>query len=315
MRIDRLVNILYILINKERVTIKELSEKLEVSRRTIFRDLDTLNLAGIPIISYPGLGGGVGIMDGFKIDKSVLSEQDFSTILSGLNSIKSLGDDKKIEYIIEKLIPQSKITHIHDTDIIIDLSSWFSNSDTHEIIYDLRRAISAFSCIRIAYHSNKGFSRRIIEPYKLIFKCEDWYLYAYCTTKKDFRLFKLNRISSYEILDKEFAPRELDEAAMKFQMPMQHHQVLDTCITVVLEYELCDKEFLIDKLGAQNFVDDNGKGTIEVSVSDLEWATNLVLSLQNKVKVISPLELQNEVISRIATMMGRYDNHLGKGEN
>ena len=73
MKISRLLGILNVLVNKDRVTVKELAERFEVSKRTIFRDLDTLNEAGIPIVSYSGIGGVVSVIEGYKYNKSLFS--------------------------------------------------------------------------------------------------------------------------------------------------------------------------------------------------------------------------------------------------
>jgi len=308
MIIERLLNILYIMLNKDRVTINELADKLEVSRRTIIRDLERLNIAGIPIISYPGVGGGVGIMEGFKIDKSLFLDNDITTILTGLNSLKSLGDDRKIEYLIQRIIPTGRADSAKESDIIIDLSSWFPKSETHDIISDFRKAIAVYKIIELEYHSHTNYSKRMVEPYKLIFKYSDWYLFAYCTMKDDFRMFKLNRISSYSVLEKGFIPRALDKSSLDFILPLQHKEPesSDKLIDIILEYSLQNKEFLIDKLGAQHFIDYHSFGRIEFQTGDMLWAADLVISLQDKIKVIKPNELRQEVVSRIQKMKSLY---------
>lgn len=309
MKIERLLHILYVLLNNEKVTINYLAEKFEVSRRTIFRDLESLNVSGIPVVSYPGVGGGVGIMEGFKIDKSLFDNEDITTILAGLNSLKGFGDDKKIEYLIHRIIPTEKQNNALSNDIIIDLSSWFEKSDTHGLVIDFRYAIANYLCLELQYHSHTNYSERIVEPYKLIFKYDDWYLFAFCRERENFRLFKLNRISSYTVLKKEFIPKVLTENDLSFILPMQHTPTKDgqELFNVKLQYNLQDKEFLIDKLGAQHFTDYVDIGQIEFQIGDLSWAADLIISLQDKIKVIEPDSLKNDVLMRITKMRSQYE--------
>lgn len=308
MKIERLLNILYVLLNNEKVTINYLAEKFEVSRRTIFRDLESLNVSGIPIVSYPGVGGGVGIMEGYKLDKSLFDNEDITTVLAGLNSLKSLGDDKKIEYLINKIIPTHRRESDIESDIIIDLSSWFILSDTQNLVIDFRKAIANHICLELEYHSKSRFSKRVVEPYKLVFKYDDWYIYAFCRERGDFRLFKLNRISAYRLLDENYISRTIEKDALSFSLPMQHKstQTKGDLNKIVLEYALENKEFLIDKLGAQHFTDYENSGQIEFETADMSWATDLIFSLQDKVKVIQPTRLKTEILSRIENIKSLY---------
>ena len=198
MKLYRLLHLMNILVNNDKVTIKQLSEKLEVSRRTIYRDLETLTMAGFPIVSYPGYDGGITVAEGYKLDKCLLSLEDWENILTGLNTIKTMGDTEKIEYLIGKIAPKNIETINQQSDIVIDLSQWYDD-DTQDLIIGIRNAIGNKQLVSIEYISKISSTVRTIEPYKLVFKERDWYIYAYCLLRMDFRLFKLNRISAYEI--------------------------------------------------------------------------------------------------------------------
>ena len=178
MKLYRLLHLMNILVNNDKVTIKQLSEKLEVSRRTIYRDLETLTMAGFPIVSYPGYDGGITVAEGYKLDKCLLSLEDWENILTGLNTIKTMGDTEKIEYLIGKIAPKNIETINQQSDIVIDLSQWYDD-DTQDLIIGIRNAIGNKQLVSIEYISKISSTVRTIEPYKLVFKERDWYIYAY----------------------------------------------------------------------------------------------------------------------------------------
>lgn len=308
MKISRILSILNILIEKEKITAQELADKLEVSKRTIYRDIDILNQAGIPIISYPGSGGGLGVMDGHKLDKSILSTDDFKNILAGLKALKSISSNNKINYLIEKLIPQKKHLIEAESDIIIDLSSWFSDNRLQETIDELRMAIVNRKCINIAYHAKGIFSSRTVEPYKLVFKSNHWYLFAFCMERQNFRLFQINRISSYQVLEDEFSLKPINNDMLNFNFENDYFQASDESPLeeVILKYESYNESFLMDRIGAQNFQFEDGTGKIVFHTSNMNWMADFIMSLQDKVIIIKPLTLQNEIMDRINRMNNIY---------
>lgn len=307
MKLYRLLHLMNLLVNSDKTTIKKLSEELEVSRRTIYRDLETLTMAGFPIVSYAGYGGGITIADGYKFDKCLLSNEDWENILIGLNTIKTMGDTEKIEYLIGKIAPKNIEAINEQSDIIIDMAQWY-NDDTQELIIRIRSAINNKSVIYIEYQTKSSSTKRKVEPYKLIFKEREWYLYAYCLLREDFRLFKINRISFYKILPDNFIPKkvvipslEIDDSKKIYvdEAPNKYH--------IILEFELQDKEFLIEALGALNFKIIDNKGIIDFQTSNLDYTVNMVISLQNKVKVISPDLLYERVMNIIDKMKNLYE--------
>ncbi|MDL2327995.1 YafY family transcriptional regulator [Ruminococcaceae bacterium OttesenSCG-928-A11] len=308
MKTDRLLKIVYTCLQRERVTIGELAEKLEVSRRTIFRDLEALGAAGIPIVTYPGAGGGVGIMEGFKLDRRLLTDDDFSQLATALNSIRSIDGSKDIELLMDKLIPPGK-RGAGGGDIIIDLSSWFEGDEIDDIFVELRAAIARRRCVRLEYSTRGILNGRLVEPYKLVFKHQNWYLYAFCRLRQDFRMFKLTRIFACTVTDETFTPRELGR--LVFRLPgeagPEAPPARQAPVEVVLAYRAEDKELLMDELGMQHFRDDGETGTVRFSTANLPWMTDLVMRLQDRVKVLAPPELQAEVRRRIGRMGALYE--------
>lgn len=169
MKLDRMIGILSVLLQQEKVTAPFLAEKFEVSRRTINRDIETLCMAGIPLVTEPGRGGGISIMDGYKIDRTLLSTSDMQAILAGLRSLDSISGTNRYALLMEKLSAGSSGLLAGDTHILIDLSSWYKDTLSPKIEL-LHSAILSENRVSFTYFAPKGESKRIIEPYDLIFR-------------------------------------------------------------------------------------------------------------------------------------------------
>jgi predicted DNA-binding transcriptional regulator YafY len=198
MKIDRLLGIITLLLQRDKVTAPELAKKFEVSRRTIHIDIDDICKAGIPIITYQGGDGGISIADGYKLDKSVLTIDELHSIIAGLKSIGSVSDSARIEGLISKLSPKSEAVVSVKDSILIDLSSHYKSSLSEKISL-IKSAIKEKKLVSFDYYSEKGLSDRTIEPYFIIFKWASWYVFGYCRKSSGFRLFKLNRLWRMEV--------------------------------------------------------------------------------------------------------------------
>lgn len=200
MKLDRMIGILSVLLQKEKVTAPYLAEKFEVSRRTINRDIEALCMAGIPLVTESGASGGVSIMDGYKIDRTLLSTSDMQAILAGLRSLDSVSGTNRYAQLMEKLSAGASNLLAGDTHILIDLSSWYKEalSPKIELLHD---AIISARTVSFTYFAPKGESQRTVEPHYLVFQWSNWYLWGWCKTKEDFRLFKLRRMSDLQISD------------------------------------------------------------------------------------------------------------------
>lgn len=198
MKLDRMIGILSILLQQEKVTAPYLAEKFEVSRRTINRDIEALCMAGIPLVTEPGQNGGVSIMDGYKIDRTLLSTSDMQAILAGLRGLDSVSGTNRYAQLMEKLSAGASNLLAGDTHILIDLSSWYkaSLSPKIELLHD---AILSGRMVSFTYFAPKGESQRTIEPYDLIFQWSSWYLWGWCESREDFRLFKLGRTTDLQM--------------------------------------------------------------------------------------------------------------------
>ena len=177
MRLERLIGILSILLQKDRATTAELAEKFEVSRRTIIRDIDAINMAGIPIASEKGRGGGMYIMSSYKLDRTVLSSEEMKSILAGLQSLDSVSGTNRYKQLMDKLSAGGSNLNENSGNIIIDLAGW-NKSGLSEKIELIKSAMESGETIAFCYYAPSGDSRREIEPYHLIFQWSGWYVWG-----------------------------------------------------------------------------------------------------------------------------------------
>src|SRR5699024_1503196 len=199
---------LSVLLQKDKVTAPYLAEKFEVSRRTINRDIEDLCRAGIPLVTTQGANGGISIMDGYKMDSTLLTASDMQDILAGLRSLDSVSGTNQVAQLMEKLSAGSSTLMPGGQNILIDLSSWYKDTLAPKIQM-IREAMDRRQKICFQYYSPNGESIREVEPYYLIFQWASWYVWGYCTEREDYRLFKLNRMTELKpggIFEKHYVP-------------------------------------------------------------------------------------------------------------
>ena len=297
MKIDRLMGIITTLLNKEKVTAPFLAEKFEVSVRTINRDIMDLCKSGLPIVTTRGVGGGIYLDPDFKMDKSLLKEEEISAIYAGLKGIISVSDNSKYELLIEKFKDNPK------NALDIDLSSYYkkSLSDKIEII---QKGINDKLLLEFDYFSKKGKSHRIVEPYTLTFKWSSWYLYAYSIEREDFRLFKLNRLINLDVTKNTFLPREVPLVEDDID------EIYPNTINVLILFDKDVEYRIIDEYGKDSytyFLDD--KIFFGFSFYDKEYLFNWLLSFADKVEIIFPSDIRDEFIELIKKINNKYNKH------
>lgn len=293
MKIDRLIGILSILLQKETVTAPYLAEKFEVSRRTISRDIDTLCKAGIPLVTSQGRGGGISIMDGYRIDRTLLTASDMRAILAGLKSLDSVSQTNRYKALMDKLHLENPDILGSNSHIVINLGSWYRDSLAPKIEF-LQNAIANHSYIRFHYCAPAGESVRTIEPYLLIFQWSSWYIWGYCLTRNDFRLFKLNRMQELALTGGSFPPRETPG----FRMDPAGLYAPTFSITVRFQPKV--KWRLLDEYGPDSFqTEPDGTLLFTYGFFDKESAFSWLLSFGDQARLLSPAPLAEE-FSRLA---------------
>jgi len=289
MKIDRQIGILSILLQKDNVTAPYLSEKFEVSRRTINRDIEDLCKAGIPIVTKQGANGGISIMENYKVDRMLLTNAEMQDILAGLRSLDSVNGTNRYGKLMEKLAAGSSDFMVGNQSVLIDLSSWYKNSLSSKIEL-IRTAIDEDKELEFTYYSRKGESQRCIEPYFLIFKWSGWYVWGWCKERGDFRLFKLNRMDKVYLSEKVF---------IKKQVPMpdlSNEKMFPGGIRVKALFEPECKWRLIEDFGSGSFSEqENGKLLFQADYTDEENLITWLLTFGDKVELIEPLEIRDKI--------------------
>lgn len=191
MKLDRLIGIITTLQQQKQVTAPYLAEKFEVSRRTINRDIETISMAGIPIVTTQGRDGGISIMEGFSLDTTVFTEQELTAIFTGLKSLDSVSNSSSAEKLALK-IGGSSAYRLAD-HMVIDLSSYYKG-DLVPKLELLRQAIHTSQCITFHYCYPKGEAEKRIEPCLIVYQWSDWYIFGFCKERQDFRMYKLRRM-------------------------------------------------------------------------------------------------------------------------
>ena len=300
MKIDRLIGILSVLLQKEKTTAPELADRFEVSKRTINRDIEDLCRAGIPIRTAQGIGGGISIMDGYRMDRTILTSKDMQMILAGLRSLDSVSGSSYYGQLMEKIQAGSSEFITGRDSILIDLSSWYRDSlaPKIEIIQD---AIGDRRLIKFRYYAPSGESERTVEPYYLVFRWSSWYLWAWCLKRKDFRLFKLNRMDGVQITEKNFECRDAT-------MPdLSNEKIFPGGIKVKALFEADQKWRLIEEFGTSCFTEnDDGRLLFTADYTDMENLITWILTFGDKAEVIEPEEVRERVRTAIEAMIKNY---------
>ena len=300
MKIDRLIGILSVLLQKEKTTAPELADRFEVSKRTINRDIEDLCRAGIPIRTAQGIGGGISIMDGYRMDRTILTSKDMQMILAGLRSLDSVSGSSYYGQLMEKIQAGSSEFITGRDSILIDLSSWYRDSlaPKIEIIQD---AIGDRRLIKFRYYAPSGESERTVEPYYLVFRWSSWYLWAWCLKRKDFRLFKLNRMNGVQITEKSFKCRDAT-------MPdLSNEKIFPGGIKVKALFEADQKWRLVEEFGTSCFTEnDDGRLLFTADYTDMENLITWILTFGDKAEVIEPEEVREKVRTTIEAMIKNY---------
>lgn len=299
MQINRLLEIVYILLDKKQVTAKQLAEQFQVSQRTIYRDIDALSAAGIPVYTNKGKGGGIRLLDQFVLGKSMLSDKEQMDILSSLQGLNALNVPD-VEPVLNKL---AAIFNKNSTSWIdVDFSRWGSDSTEQEKFNMLKAAILNRNVVTFDYFSSYGEkTERIVEPVKLIFKGQGWYIYGFCRLKNDFRMFKVTRIKNLTC-SKETFIREIPGDIWSEPSDMNNRTVkLVLKIESRMAYRVYD-EFEQDSI-AKN---PDGSYVVQVNYIEDEWVYGYIMSYGDTIEVIEPEHVRKIIKRKLEASLRKY---------
>lgn len=302
MQVNRLFEIVYILLNRESVTAKELAERFEVSTRTIYRDLDTLSGAGIPVYTTKGVGGGIKLLERCTLNKSILSEEEQSEVLMGLQTLKG-ARYPDAHQVIEKL--GSLFDKVQEDWIEVDFSHWGSPKEEKDKFTIIKKGIINNQCLQFEYLSSYGEKTlRIVEPLKMTFKGQNWYVQAFCRNKEAYRTFKITRMRQVQLLEDEFEikqillptiDKQVEEVRPEEWIQLKLHFNPNMAFRVFDQFEEEDVSLLKD-------------GSLEVNVRYPrgEWVWSYLLSFGDQVTVIEPLEIKEQLRQQAHAILKKY---------
>lgn len=289
MKLDRMLGILTILLQNDRVTAPQLAERFEVTRRTIGRDIDALCQAGIPVVTRQGEGGGISIAEGFKLDKSVLTADELSSMIAALKGIGCVYEKSQIERTLDKLSAYKDAVVSLQEPIVIDLASHYRGSLTPKIKL-IKQAVLERRLIEFDYYYAKGQTHRMIEPYFVIFQWTSWYVFGYCLERQDWRLFKLARLWELNLLGDTYAPREIPPEQRDFNAHFSD------CEYLVALFDPSAKYQLIEAYGLDSFTETpDGTLRLEMCYTNWDYMRWWLLGFGQKVTVIEPSKIAEEL--------------------
>lgn len=300
MKIDRLIGILSILLQNEKVTAPYLAEKFEVSRRTINRDVEDICKAGIPLVTTQGTNGGISIAEGYKIDKTLLTSHELQSILTGLKGLDSVSGTKKYSRLIDKLSVKNRSVYSSTNHILVNLASYYKGSLAPKIEM-IQTAIDESRLISFQYYANSGESKRVLEPYLIVFQWTSWYVWGYCRQKEDMRLFKLNRLWNLTVEDNVFFPRTLPEYDGDIENVFPDHYQVHALFHPSAKWRLIE-EYGIDCYT----VADDGRLSFRFGFASRENLVSWILSFGNLAEVIEPVPIRDEIYSIVKKMYTAY---------
>lgn len=313
MKIDRLLAITVLLLNRGRLSAKELADRFEVSSKTIYRDMDTLSQAGIPIVAHQGISGGFEIMEHYMIDKYWLSAEEMSTLVAAVKGMSSALADQQMDILLEKVkallhrVEQSFGAEYRRESVVMDFQPWGQRQGLKTSVSILKQAIQESRRVFMEYIGSEGASeRRIIEPVSLILKGNVWYVQAYCLVREDERIFRLSRMQQIEMLSEQYEARPFSsKESLEWKTSWSQEQEPEQ--ETVLIFEASARQRVADIFPPEQ-VTVSPDGTIRVQTRYKldEWFYGMILSFGAQVLVEQPHEAVEEVKRRAQRIISRY---------
>ncbi len=308
MKISRLLGITVLLLNREKATARELARYFEVSERTILRDIEALSEAGIPIVASQGSGGGIGLMEGYTLDRQFLSFGELSSVVTALQGIAGLfaapGYREAVDK-IEALVPRSRKGELSEFRDMLDLDftpwTWGRRNSTFPAV--LLKAIRSRRTVKFRYLNSAGeILDRVVEPHRLSFRGSSWYLIGYCRLRGDFRVFRLSRI------------RDLSPGAEIFSRRKLPGEMLDSfwnpaprMIRMTLRFAERVR-FLVEDTFAEESIERGADGSLIVKADypEDDWLYGFLLGFGDRLEVVAPEPLRRKIAETAEKIVSLY---------
>ena len=314
MKVDRLLAMTMLLLNRKRISAKDLAERFEVSLRTVYRDMETIQYAGIPVVSYAGASGGYEIMEQYRLDRQFLSFDELNAIVIALRGVRPTFEDGEIEPLLDKvgaLLTKSERERAEDvpSGLQIDINPWIRNTADKEKLASLREAIRNRRIIRFAYTSTEGDrSSRSCEPIRLVLKGYNWYVYGYCLLRQDYRIFRLSRIKELEVSPETFVPRP--DAAPAEPLSWERGESSESLLHLVLHFGPKSRAKVEDYFDQEEITDlPDGSMWVRCLRPDEPWLYGFLLGFGADVKVLEPAQAASTLRQKAMEIIKLYPEH------
>ncbi len=309
MKIYRLLAITMMLLNRKRISARELSERFEISLRTVYRDVDTITQAGIPIVSHAGAHGGYEIMDQYRLDRQFLSLEELQSIIAGLKGISIGAGEQEIGLLLDKvgaLVARSEHNTLTElsNQLIIDPNPWCSSADKDKL-QTIRNATRQRQMLRFVYtDSQSKLSTRTVEPMTMVMKGFSWYLHAFCLLRQEFRIFRLSRMKELELLPELFIRRPEPVLTLRYD---QERTTAPVYVNLVLELQPNARAQAEDYFGAEQIVTQSD-GTLLVTSQQPEgaWLYHMLLGYGPSLRIIEPVHIADIVQEKAQQIVELY---------
>jgi len=302
MKINRLLEITLVLLNKGNTTARELADRFEVSTRTIYRDIDELSAAGVPVFTNKGSGGGISLLENYVLNRSFMTEHERDSLMLALKTLQATRYPE-IEAVLEKIGGLFKETTSDDW-VHIEFSPWGSGPNEENKFLDIKRAILERKIITFDYINADGImSHRRIEPMQLAYKGQAWYVWGYCETRRDFRTFRISRIRNIVVTDEGFVRRPPE--SIKEEEPAAKPR---KSVTLKLRFQPENLYRVYDDYDEER-ITRNPDGTYDVTVTfpEDEWVYGYIMSFGSYVEVLEPQHIRDIVRERMKKALDFYE--------
>ena len=308
MKMERLIAIIMLLMERETVPTSELAERLEVSRRTIFRDIDSLSMAGLPVVVTRGPAGGVSLMKSYKVDKKLFTPKDIQSLITSLRSYHQLLENKEIASTLTKLQSltegnESLRQPHHYEYVSVDLEPNPGNRSLRKLLGMIETALNDRRYLLFHYTDKNGKDTfRKAEPYQVVFKESSWYLQAFCVDRNDYRVFKLARMNEVQLSEESFSPRNFVPLPMDGSDWMTEERV-----PVLIRIDKSIKDKVVERFGAEHIVARDGDGYLaKYPIADNEEGYQVLLRFGAKCQIIEPAAVRQKFVHYLSKILALY---------
>lgn len=299
--VGRLFQIVYLLMENEHLSARELADRLEVSVRTINRDVEKLSEARIPIYTTRGRDGGISLLPDFVLNKKVLSQEEKSGILSSMRLMGTVAYDDEKEA-LQRL--EDFFGEVAQDWIEIELDNWGEGYFDKERFRLLKNAVLTRKKVTFGYIKMGEVSQRKVRPCKLVFRSQAWYLYAFCEERQDFRYFKFHRMTDLAVTEERFEPLSPPKEEAR------HYVKTADTFRAVVAIDKCMAYRAFDEMCTANVKEENDRFIFTVENADESWFYNYILSYGLHAEVLSPGNVRDRMIHTISSLVGKYGMNM-----